>query len=685
MKSIDASPLPSTAESTGRSFNFTEATVAALTALPGQRITFADAGMRGLSLRVSCNRKGRITKVFSVYRWAKAGQAPKRLTLGRYPDDYSVKAARIAAGDVNQAIAKGETTESISRAAKGEMTLGDLFETYFDKHLVKHTKNPCLNVNTEKECWNCWHCSWSGTLKTGQETAATPLRTFRKPEWVQAGSRLPPKAVAWFADRGIDEAVLRRNQVDYGSVYMPQLEEEVGAIKFPYFRGAEVINIKYRDGRKNFRMYGGAERILYGLNDIGETTIWVEGEIDKLSLEMAGYRNCVSVPDGAPAPESKSYASKFDYLDGSELDRVKVHILAVDNDPPGRRLEEELARRLGIEKCLRVTWPDGCKDANEVLAKLGIDALKDSIASAEPFPIEGAFDITDFSSNIQDCYENGLPPGASTGWPEVDRHYTVATGQLTIITGQPGHGKSEWLDALTINLAAREGWTFGMYSPENWPAELHIAKLAEKYVGKPFNKGHNNRMTRSEFDLAQAWLAKRYSFIMPESPTVESILEVARQLVKRKGIRGLVIDPWNEIEHQRPTGISETEYISFVLSTLRQFGRTFGVHVWVVAHPKMLLKDKNGKYPVPGMYDISGSAHWRNKADAGIAVWREVKDGGSVVEIHVQKVRHKHLGRIGMVQLNYERATGRYSGETETQAPIVHDFKRMASGEEVDL
>jgi twinkle protein len=549
----------------------------------------------------------------------------------------------------------------------------------------KKKNYPCLNVNTDKGVWNCWHCAWSGTLKTGQDSAPQITKTYRRPEWVQNGTGLPQKVVDWFAKRGIGEAPLKRNQIDYGPVYMPQIEDEANAIKFPYFRGAEVVNVKYRDGQKNFRMHGGAERILYGLNDIADRTVWVEGEIDKLSVEMAGITACVSVPDGAPAPESKSYSSKFDFLDSKALEVVKTHVLAVDNDAPGRRLEEELSRRLGPENCLRVTWPEGCKDANDVLMQHGAQVLRECLDNAQPFPIIGAFEVDDYGAELDSLYDAGLPAGLSSGWINIDANYTVQPGHLTVVTGIPGHGKSEWLDALAVNLAAQHGWGFGVYSPENHPVTAHIAKLAEKYTGRPFQPGPTQRMSRSEFDLAQSWLNKHFHFIGPESPTVEAILAVAQQMVKRHGIRGLILDPWNEIEHSRPDNLSETEYISRSLSQLRTFARSCGVHVWLVAHPMKLQKDKDGSTPVPGMYDISGSAHWRNKADFGIAVWRNVMDEMAKVEVHIQKSRHKHLGRVGMVELRYDRVTGRYFGSEVSPAPIVRDLKSAAANELVEL
>jgi len=238
----------------------------------------------------------------------------------------------------------------------------------------------CLNVNLDKGVWHCWHCDWSGSLANGCETPPQPSRgskVYRKPSYTPPAVQ-PHPMLEWFAARGIPEAVVRRHRIGLGRVYMPQLEDEVEAIQFPYHRQSEVVNIKYRDFQKNFRMVGGAERVLYGLDDVqGDTVTWVEGELDKLAVEVAGHVSCVSMPDGAPSPHTKDYQAKFDYLASAEaiLAPIRKHIIAADGDLAGEKLAEELIRRLGPERCWRVQWPAACKDANDVLMRYGSEAL----------------------------------------------------------------------------------------------------------------------------------------------------------------------------------------------------------------------------------------------------------------------------------------------------------------------
>jgi twinkle protein len=264
---------------------------------------------------------------------------------------------------------------------------------------------------------------------------------------------------------------------------------------------------------------------------------------------------------------------------------------------------------------------------------------------------------------LAELWEHGMPPGDKTGWPSLDQHYTVAPGQLSIVTGWPSSGKSEWLDALLINLA-RQGWHFAMFSPENQPVRLHVAKMLEKWSGKPFSAGRTERMLRDEVFEYVDELGRHFCFMEVENGAIspESVLSAANEYLGAVGgKRGLVIDPWNELEHWRPPGLSETEYISKTLSMIRNWARVSGVHVWIVAHPQKLRRDDGGKLPVPTPDAIAGSAHFWNKADCAITVWRDLANLDSQeVKIYVQKVRFKHIGRSGVIELRWDRVTGRY-------------------------
>lgn len=529
----------------------------------------------------------------------------------------------------------------------------------------KHAR--CLSVNVTEGVWFCQHCGFAGTLKQGvQRTEELHWRKpiYRKPEPISIPEGLDGALVEWFAKRSISPAVLRRNRISLQRVYMPQVEDQVKAICFPYYRDGELINAKYRDREKNFRMVAGAERVLYGLDDIDQArVVIVEGEIDKLSVEVAGITSCVSVPDGAPAINAKNYESKFTFLDDDRVEAVREWIIAVDNDEPGTRLEQELVRRFGVEKCKRVTWPEGCKDANDVLTKHGAHALELCIAGAKEFPIAGVLYANQFKREIDLLYAEGDQRGTSTGWPGFDEFYTVQAGEVTVITGTPGSGKSNWADALLVNLARNQRWVTAIFSPENQPIKKHLSRLMEKFIREPFRNGPTRRMSSERKDEALEWVDFYFPIIAPPDEddwTIENILNIAQALVRRQGIKGLVIDPWNEIEHKRPGNMTESEYVGKTLRTIRQFARRTGIHVWLIAHPAKMYRTKDGTYPMPTLYDISGSANFYNKVDNGIVVYRDKKNTDAPVEVHVQKIRLRETGDIGVGSFRYSKALGDY-------------------------
>ena len=541
----------------------------------------------------------------------------------------------------------------------------------------KKKKAPCLSVNADEGVWLCLHCGWSGSLKKGPDDISNVLHwrkpTYHKPEPLPAVD-LSPEVMDWFLNRGISAETLKENNISSKKVYMPQTESLEDSIAFPYYKDGELINVKYRDGKKNFRLEAGAQRIPYGIDDIivsdedatsrSGWSVIVEGEIDKLALWEAGIKNCTSVPDGAPPPNSRDYSSKFEYLNGNWTKGIGKFILAVDNDEAGKKLEDELSRRLGREVCYKVDWPEGCKDANEVLIKYGKSILIECIDHAAPYPIEGTYNAIELSDSINRLYDSGMDQGVSTGWSGLNPLYLVRPGALTTVTGIPSSGKSNWIDAMMVNIAKSDGWNFAIFSPENQPMEDHMARVLEKYIGAPFNDGPQLRMSKEELEHGKRWLSKHFTWILPHDDkewSIETILKAAQSLVLKKGIRGLVIDPWNELEHMRPNNQTETEYISICLKRVRQFARKAGIHIWIVAHPAKLYRDKNGKVPIPTPYDISGSARWRDKSDNCITVWRDLSiDSGAVIEIHTQKVRFRQDGRIGMSELAYNWSTGTY-------------------------
>lgn len=534
----------------------------------------------------------------------------------------------------------------------------------------RNVNDPCLSVKVDGDgaTWKCHHCDWTGPEKGAHPKAADPSPSGIDRVKLQP---LSDKARQWLNGRGIADEALQAAGVASARWWIPAKQGEVECIAFPYrVPGGKLVNAKFRTGTKDFAQVKGGKKVLFGIDRLdpsSEEAVICEGEIDALSLLTAGVENALSVPDGAPAKLRDEWSADdmaFGYLVAckDDLARLKRIVLATDGDKPGEVLREELARRLGRDRCFLVTWPEGCKDANDVLRQHGPDYLRNLIDAASPYPVKSVYEAARFLPDVVALYREGRARGVSTGWAGVDELYTVRPGELTIVTGCPNMGKSEWVDALTVNLAKLHGWKFGVCSFENPPAE-HLAKLAEKKLARPFWDGPTSRMSEDDLRQAVQWINRHFAFIRAEdeAPTFDWLLEAAKGAALRLGISGLVIDPYNELEHKRQSNQTETEYVSEILGKLKRFCQNHGVHAWFIAHPAKMQRDQKGAIPVPTLYDISGSANFVNKADNGIVVHRDPTSEPPQTEVYVRKVRFKSVGQIGDTALLYDKATGIYS------------------------
>jgi len=519
-------------------------------------------------------------------------------------------------------------------------------------HDRKKKNDPCLSVNIDEGNYKCHNCDWKGHVSN------KPV--FEKKEYIipvyNNRTDLPKQVVDWFFTRGIGQQTLIDLKITAGPEYMPQTQKHENTIQFNYFRDEKLINVKYRDGRKNFKLVKDAELIFYNLNSIKGATecIITEGEIDTLSWHETEYRAIVSVPNGASKNQKLEYLDNcYQYFDG-----IKKIYLSTDDDERGHDLRDELCRRLGTERCFQVSY-NGLKDANEYLCQHGKDKLLQLLKSATDFPITGVFTLADCEASLDDYFYNGLPNTDLTGDVQLDEHIRFMPGELTIITGIPSHGKSSLLEQISLKLCINAGWTFAAFSPESYPAQFYHARLIKKITGKPFNSAE---ISQSEYQYAKEWINGRFNMILPhdEGFSIDVILDKARQLVLRKGIKGLIIDPWNRIESTIQNGYNEGKFTIEQLTKIVNFNQRTGVHTFLVAHPTKQQKDKDGiNYTIPNLYSISGSAHFFNITQNGMTVFRNDETG--LTELHIQKVKWEALGKKGTVDYRFdERSTRLY-------------------------
>ena len=480
--------------------------------------------------------------------------------------------------------------------------------------------------------------------------------------------KLEDAHVSWLLGRGISKSTAEKAKLFSTRKWFDKLQKEADCVGFPYFRDGALVGVKYRAvSEKAFTQDAGGAHDFFGIDLVDPTKplIIVEGEIDALTCMEAGIENAVSVPGGAPvkvadgkvlASEDKKFA--FVWNAHQILEKVPYVVLATDQDGPGQALAEELARRIGKEKC-RLAKFDG-KDLNEVFNDPTREELQEIIDRAEPYPISGLSEALTYRDRINDLFNKGTGKGFSTGYTSLDTIYTVAPGQLTVVTGYPSSGKSNFVDQLMVNLARGSDWKFAVCSFENQP-EIHISRLIEIYLGKRFFDGRE-RMGQAEMDEAFDWVNEHFLFIdsQGEDPsTLDSILERARAAVKRMGVRGLVIDPYNYIDLNRKD-TTETEAISNMLTRVQKFCKAHEVHTWFVAHPSKMTRSGNDQ-PRPDGMSISGSMAWWAKTDCGITIHRAEK----CVEVAVWKCRYRWVGTQGETTLLYNKVAGTYSEDLD--------------------
>ena len=503
----------------------------------------------------------------------------------------------------------------------------------------KNHKKQCASYDWERGLGTCHNCNKSFQLHTYQRKGKAE-KVYTKPEPPKALPSVGSKVIEWFKTRGISQETLVDLKVDEGPEWMPQTGKTENVIKFNYFMGGELTNVKYRDGRKNFKLFKGAEKVFYNIDSIVgyEYCVIVEGEMDVLALHEAGITNAISVPNGATLN-----TNNLDYLDSCIdyfEDKEKV-ILAVDSDEAGQALQTELIRRLGSEVCHIATFED-CKDANEYLLKYGKEKLTGRITGAKPVPLENVTTFRDIEDEVTDFVKNGFKPGFQIGLQNFDDIFSTYTGQFITVTGIPSSGKSDFVDQMVVGYNQNYGWKTAFASPENVPTYLHAHKLMRKvWQGMPTRDDIGGDKWNQVADHCNS----NFFHIDMERYTLESVLKKAAELVKRKGIKCLVIDPFNKVRDVDAKTEDVNRYTMEYLTKIETFAKKFDVLVFIVAHPTKMYKDKDGKIEEPTMYNIKGGGEWYDASYHGLLVHRDYE--AKTTKVKVLKVKFQNLGENG--------------------------------------
>ena len=499
----------------------------------------------------------------------------------------------------------------------------------------QNRKAKCAMYDWDRGLGTCMNCNEVFQLHTFKRKGGND-KVYTKPKTI-ANPLLSDKVIKWFESRGISNNTLVKMKITEGKEWMPQTKKEENTIQFNYFINNELINIKYRDGKKNFKLVKGSEKIFYNIDStIGhEYVVIVEGEIDVLSLVEVGIKSVISVPNGATVSNNNlDYLdSCIDYLDGKE----KI-IIAVDQDEAGENLKQELIRRLGAEACYTVDFGI-YKDANDFLLHNSSAKLNDVIKNASPVPIENVITLKDIDDELQEFIHEGFKPGYQIGLDNFDNIFSTYTGQFITVTGVPSSGKSDFVDRMIVGYQQKYGWKTAFASPENKPTFLHAHKLMRKIGNWMPSK---TDIGSDKWNEVANIVNDNFFFIENERYDLDSVLNKGAQLVKRKGIKCLVIDPYNKIKMNGSASMSIPDATMEYLTRIEAFAKKFDVLVIVVAHPTKMYKKEDGTIDEPNMYNIKGGGEWYDASYHGLLVHRNYNK--KTVKVKVLKVKFQNLG-----------------------------------------
>lgn len=537
----------------------------------------------------------------------------------------------------------------------------------------KRDRSLSVNVTTgEYKCHNTG-CEFRGNVRSFERKREN--KTYQKPpQDVLRNIEIKEKVEKWFLNRKISRNTLEKFMIFCREEWMPQTQKKENCICFPYFRNGDLVNIKYRDGRKGFKMVKDAELILFNLQSVGDKKFCIitEGEIDCMSAYEVGL-GCssdvdestgevtendfskwaiISVPNGASMGEQK-----LDYLDNCAewLVGIEEFVIATDGDAAGEALKQELIRRLGVERCRTISYPieecvllehglkRRCKDLNEVLMYLGSEVMINVINNSQAIPIDGIYYVDDVFEQMLQNFQNGIQQAPKTYFGEMDQYFRWKKGEINLFVGWANHGKTTLVLQMMLTKSVYDGWKWAIFSPENYPATDFYDDLIEMYAGKWLDK-----MTQDEYIEAALFIDQHIFYVYPDDGhDINSINEKFRYLVLKKGVDGVLVDPFNQLDRITNQFQREDLYLSDILKDVKRFALLNSVSYNIVAHPAKQGKQEDKSLPPVDMYDVAGGAMWANKADNIVSYYRpnhHIDKTSPEVRIYIQKIKRRRTG-----------------------------------------
>jgi len=539
----------------------------------------------------------------------------------------------------------------------------------------KNKRDPSLYVNFNDGVYKCFNhpCDFKGSVSYKKKEFVK--KEYQKP--IPRLQKVSDDIIKWFEGRKISNYTLLRLNITQSVENFNGVKKKT--ICFNYYKNEKLVNIKFRSKDKNFKLIGGAELCLYNIDaakDVKELLI-CEGEIDCATCLECKIYNAVSVPNGA-----SGNSAKLEYIDNcwQEIEHIEKFIIAVDDDTAGNALKEALSFRLGVDKCWFITYPNNlvvpdqnapnglrkCKDLNEVHVWLGEESVINTIKSAKQLPIVGAYQVMDVADEMIDIFQKGLTQGSTTQYGEIDQMFKWKKKEQNLFSGYGNAGKTSFVLHLMLVKSMYDGWKWGIFSPENFPATDFFIDLVEMYVGKHVDDRRGMKMTESEYVEAMEFLQDHFIYVYPpDIQDISTIHDIFRRLHLQHGLDGVLIDPFNQLDNLFEGNSRDDQILSVILKETKRFALMNNLSYNIIAHPKNVMPDKEGKRPDVEVWHLAGGAMWNNKMDNIVMLDRPewYKDKTSTyTTVKTHKIKRRRTGGKagGLVEFDYLYNQSRY-------------------------
>ena len=486
------------------------------------------------------------------------------------------------------------------------------------------------------------------------ELGVKTKRHYRYPHEVPCTDK--SKVYAYFEQRKISRETLDALDVR---------QDSEGNAVFNYYDTNDVLTmVKYKPSHKV--QHGQAKcwcqqnsdtaPLLFNMNriNVNSPLLICEGEPDCLSAIEAGFKNAVSVPLGS---------SNLHWIDENLewLDQFESIIICADNDDAGVKMQKECVPRLGSWRTKVVDIPAVpigntgrvTKDLNEILYVCGKDKVLELILDAKDSPVPSVADLSDVEPTEYEDVD-----GVTTGLKAIDDELMrLFFGTLTIVSGQPGSGKSSLLTQLACNSLDNDigTWLFSGELPngveKSWFNYIFAGPRnitdAISRRGNPYKKISTTTLAEINKTYKGRWHIYRDDY----DNTLDKLIASMTDTVRKYGARCLILDNFMCIDTE--TSEEELRSQTDTIKKLIEFAKKYQVAVILVCHPRKMDAGTN-----VGIYDIAGTSNIVNLAHRTIGL-RRVTDAERENAAKYSEKRRQLLKYDVIVTIVKDRMFGR--------------------------